>query len=183
MPYAVEHGPPDLDAIHTWTPATGQGAPPSLNDVRAGLTAATRSWPEIELHEIQGWRDLPDMQDNREGRTASIGDMPYPARTLGKTLVYKGAVIALDRLSLRETVNAIVQGFGDPDTGEHPEGEMTVTPWAVPGGIVWTFTARVMGLAWDPAWNLEDDGFFGVGFTLTLRMSDPLFYTSAVGYL
>ena len=179
MAYGVTHGPPMLDATHAWEPITGDD-PPVINDAYD----EPRDTLEVILEGIQGWRDLPDLQDNREGKTTGVGEVPYPSQTLGKTLVYEGHIRSIDRMDLLETQNGMVQGFGDMDG----EGTMTVTAWAPYGGeepiTPWTYTARVMALKWDPSWTALEDGLtFEWGFTLTLRMSNPYFTYSGEEYL
>lgn len=176
--YTVAHGPPWRDATLAWQPATAE-APPVLNDVGY----EPRRLPQIALDKNTGWRDLPEMVDSREGRTYGIGEVAYPPRYLGKTLVPEGRIEADDRLDLLELQNAMVQGFGDRDV----EGTMTVTPWPPFGGtgedlVVWTFKALVLDLKFDADWTLSD-GFYEWGFVLTLRMSDPHFYVGETGYL
>lgn len=175
MAYTVTHGPPALDATHQWAPAAGS-APPVLND--AGTSTLTL--PRIELDDIQNWRGRPETVDNRAARTYGVGEVVYPARTLGKTIVYEGKVQGgQDREAFLAHQNAMVVGFANTDTGT-----MTVSPWPVPGGVVWTFTARVLDLQFDPGWVLDGERpiTYEWGFALTLRMGDPLFYTGGGGH-
>ena len=176
MAYTAAHGPPALDAFHQWDPATGT-TPPVFNDVNED----TLTLPNTRIERINNWRGLPELIDNRAGRTFGIGEITYPSRTTGKTLVYECTLLGgTDREAFLLAQNAIVQGFADQDS----EGEMTVTPWAAPGGVVWTYQARVLDLQWDPSWTLNGESRiqYEWGFTLTLRMSDPLFYTGGTGY-
>lgn len=176
MAYDVSHGPPMLDATHAWDPATAT-APPTLGDTQK----EPMELPQVVIDGITGWRSLPELVDNRAPRTFGVGEVVYPPRTLGKTLVYECRLQADDRLELLEDQNAIVIGFGDRSA----EGEMTVTPWAAPGGVAWTYTALVTDLQFDPKWTLDGESqiTYEWPFVLTLRMSDPRFYTSGTGYL
>ncbi len=178
MAYDATHGPPARDATHQWNPA-GSGAPPVLGDTNKEPLVL----PQIRIERITGWRDLPEMVDNRAGRTAGPGEIVYPPRFLGKTLVYECIVQSDDREETMFVQNGVVGGFGDRDV----EGVMTVTPWAAPGGAVWTYSALVTDLKFDPSWTLSRESAFPYEwpFVLTLRMSDPLFYTgeTPVGYL
>ena len=176
MPYTVVHGPPTyFDSTHAWAPATG-AVPPVLGDTNK----EPRVLPQIVIEQIAGWFDLPDLTDNRAPRTFGVGELPYPSRSTGKTLVYECRVEAADQLDLTLTANAVKQGFSDQDS----EGTMTVTPWASYGGSVWTYTARVVALQFDPKFTVRDDGAtFEWGLVLTLRMSDPHFYLDGTGYL
>lgn len=175
MPYTAAHGPSWYDAIQTWDPPLA-AAPPALNNVNTSPPV----WPRTRLDAITGWRDLPDMTDNRDPRTFGIGDALYPPRFAGKTLVYEGAIEAMDRLDFAALQHAMVTGYGDRDT----EGVMTLTPWASPGGVVWTFSALVLALTFEKAPILSGNGvIYEWPFVLTLRMSDPHFYTGGIGYL
>jgi hypothetical protein len=178
MPYADIHGPPALDATHQWAPPV-TSSPPVLNDVRREPIVL----PQIEIIGITGWRDTPEMVDNRAPKTVGIGEVLYPPRFLGKTLVYECELQSDDRLDLLATQMSLVVGFGDRDS----EGVMTVTPWPAPGGVVWTYSALVTDVKFDPTWKIDGESqiTYRWGFSLTLRMSDPHFYTGspAVGWL
>lgn len=185
MPYSDIHGPPALDATHQWDPPITSN-PPVLNDVRREPMVL----PQIEVLRIPGWRDLPEMVDNRAPKTVGIGDVVYPPRFLGKPLVYECEMQAgpddltgAARESLLAMQMSLIVGFGDRDS----EGAMTVTPWTAIGGVVWTYSALVTDLKFDPEWKLDANDVIAYrwGFTLSLRMSDPHFYVGspAVGWL
>ncbi len=178
MAYSVLHGPPAMDAFHEWAPATGT-APPVINDTNTEQP----EFPRIVLERPPaGWRSLPELTDNRAPRTFSAGEITYPSRRLGKTLVYECTLQCNDdREDFLLEQNAIVQGFADQDD----EGVMTVTPWPVPGGVVWTYSARVLDLQFDPEWTLDGEReiVYSWGFVLTLRLSEPLYYTGGNGYV
>lgn len=180
MAYSDIHGPPALDATHNWTPPI-TSAPPTLGDTHVEPPVL----PQIEIKGITGWRDTPEMVDNRAPKTVGIGEVLYPPRFLGKTLVYECEMQAgpSGREDLLAMQMSLVVGFGDRDS----EGVMTVTPWPAPGGVPWTYSALVTDLKFDPAWALDGESqvTYRWGFTLTLRMSDPHFYTGspAVGWL
>ncbi len=173
--YVVEDGPPDIDATHTWAPLTGT-APPVLNDQGGGAPEAV-AW--ITVRSIDGGRDLPETIDNRAGRTFGIGEIPYPARVLGKTVVYQCEARGPTLESARGQVSRCVAGFG---LSISDEGTMTVEPTA-PEGPTWTFMARVIALDADSRPTLLRGVFnpYRWGFTLSLRMSDPRFYTDVDG--
>lgn len=169
MAYTSAHGPPDLDAKHLWTPATGSTV--TLNDVGT-------SW--IKVDSIQGWRSLPEADDNREAKTVGHGEVVYESRYLGKTLVYEGRVMARDREAMRAKLHALVTALG----ASKDEGVMTVTPFTVPGGVVWTYSARVIDLTPNQTFVQRSAAYsLQWGFTFSLRMSDPHFYTGATAYL
>jgi hypothetical protein len=185
MAYTASHGPPLKDATHQWDPPTTSN-PPVINDVQREPLVL----PQIELLRCTGWRDLPDLVDNRAPRTVGVGEMLYPPRYTGKTLVYECEMQAgpddttgAARESLLAMQMSLVAGFGDRDS----EGVMTVTPWAAPGGVTWTYSALVTDLKFDPEWKLDANDVitYRWEFSLTLRMSDPHFYTGSppVGYL
>lgn len=179
MAYIATDGPPDIDATHAWAPLAGT-APPTLNVAGTGAAAAVLPW--VKVRAIDGWRDLPETVDNRAPRTFGDGEIAYPARLLGKTVVYQLEVQAASRESVRGTLSALVAGFG---LSTSDEGTMTVTPFSVPGGPAWTFTARTLAIDADSAFTKLTGvwGPFRWGLTISLRMSDPRFYTGGVGYL
>lgn len=178
MPYDASHGPPALDATHQWDPPVTSN-PPVLGDTHREPMVL----PQIEVIGINGWRDLPEMVDNRAPRTVGVGEVVYPPRFVGKPLVYELEMQADDRLELLAMQMSLIVGFGDRDS----EGVMTVTPWASPGGVPWTYSALVTDLKFDPAWKLDGESQiqYRWGFTLSLRMSDPHFYVGdpPVGWL
>lgn len=166
MTYVTTDGPPDFDAKHAWAPAAG-GAPPTIND------QGTAPW--TKLKQITGWRASPEADDNREARTNADGEIGYPGRLLGKTIVYEAEIRAATREGMRGLLTAHLNGFAD----RAGLGTMTVTPFTVPGGVVWMYQARVLSFDPDPTFTLAQ----GVrlpwrwGFALSLRMLDPRFYT------
>lgn len=179
MAYVATDGPPDIDATHAWAPATGS-APPTLNV--SGTTTSAPTLPWVKVLAIDGWRDLPEQIDNRAPVTFGVGEKAYPARMIGKTLVYQLEVRAASRESVRGTLSACLNGFGT----DSAEGTMTVVPFTVPGGVTWTFTGRVTAVDSDSAFTLAPSGLWGRyrwGLTVTIRMSDPRFFTGGVGYL
>lgn len=177
MPYTVASGPPDVDATHAWDPAGAAAAPPVMND-QGGVWPPVL--PRIKVKPITGWRALAESEDNRAARTKGHGEVPYPSRKLGKTLVYECEIRAATIISVRDTMNAVTVGFENKDA----EGVMTVTPWAYIGGPTWTFSARVIDMTPDPSFSYFERRLapFRWGFSLSLRMSDPLFYTAGVGH-
>lgn len=176
MPYTIADGPPDIDGTHAWAPAVGS-APPTLND----WNVLAPTWPRVRIEQITGWRSLPDADDNRDPRTTTHGEFPWPGMMLGKTIVYEGAVRALSWLTLKAPVNSMVLGFGE----RSQEGVMTVTPFSWIGGTVWTYSARVISLDFDPKPDYLPNApeVLSWGFALTLRMSDPYFYADGDPYL
>lgn len=178
MAYTAAHGPPALDATHQWANASGLSAPPVLGDSHR----EPQIYPQIVIDRIPGWRRLPDITDNRAGRTYGVGEIPYPSRMGGKTIVYECRLETVTREDCLAYQHAIINGFG---AATDDEGVMTVTPWPVPGGVVWTYAARVLDADFTEEWTLRGNHIatYEWPFTLTLRMSDPKFYTGGVGYL
>jgi len=176
MTYTVAHGPPDIEAIHQWN--NGSPLPPAINN--QGNTYPP-TLPYVRLDGITGWRSLPESDDFRAPRTNADGEVTYPGRLLGKTVVYEGRVMARDMESLRSTMAGLTRGFGNMSTN----GTMTVTPYAWIGGPVWTFTARVLSFDADRdfEWNRALYVPFRHSFQLNLRMADPRFYSGGIGYL
>ncbi len=175
MALTIAHGPVWQRSTHLWAPAVGD-APPILND-RGDTRPATMPWTRIRS--IPGWRATPEIEDNRDGRTAGPGEVPYPIRELGKPLVYKCEVQAETEEDLILTLNEHKLGFSD----QNGEGVMTVTPYGV-GEPEWEFSARVIDFSEDEnlVWERNSLIPFRQGFLLSLRMSDTLFYTGGIGY-
>lgn len=174
MPYSTTNAPPWIDATLTYTPPTAD-APPALNDVNR----EPRVLPQIRIQGIAGWYDLPDFIDNREGRTYGSGEVAYPGREIGKTLVPECRIESDDRLEFTQIIADLAHGFGD----RSGEGVWTITPWAPFADedtpVIWTFSTLVTGLVFDKAPVLVDNGVtYSWGFVLTLRMSDPRFYVA-----
>ncbi len=178
MTYVVADGPPDIAATHTWAPAAGT-APPVLNDQGPGAPDE-EAW--IALLGIDGWRDMPETLPSSDGRSAGEGEIPYPARMLGKTVVYKLQARAPTLEAADGLISRCLAGFG---LSYSVEGEMTVVPFAVIGGPTWTFAARLLLLTPEGRPTLLRGVYnpYRRGFTLSLRMSDPWFYTGGDGYL
>lgn len=190
MTYVAADGPPDVDAKHAWAPATGS-TPPVINN----WTADPVTLPYVGLQRISGWRDGADADDNREARTNDDGEIPYPGRLLGKTISYEGTVAAATREALAGQVTGLLNGYGD----RSGLGTMTVTPFSSIGGVVWQYQARVLSVQFDPEPEftaasgqrelLPVIGALGAwrrGYILSLRMTNPRFYTptlAGTGYL
>lgn len=170
MAYTAADGPPALDAVHVWTPASGSAV--TLNN--------KASSPWIKIDNIQGWRSLPDADDNREPLTVGHGEITYDSRYLGKTLVYEGRAMATFRESMHGRINALVQALG----ASKDEGTMSVTPYTVPGGVAWQYTARVIDFTPNSTWTYGNRYYaYQWGFQFSLRMSDPYFYQAGTPYL
>jgi hypothetical protein len=166
--------PPYLAAVHQWTTAAGDAAARFNDQVTSPPTL-----PWTRVRQITGWRALPESDDNRQPRTYGDGEIVYPGRKLGKTLVYECTVEARTMQTVEDTMGAIVQGFGDMSG----EGRMDVIPYS--GAATWTYHARVIDLQVEPVWDWNENRrtVFEWGFTLSLRMSDPHFYLAGTPYL
>lgn len=172
MAYSATTGPPSLDATHAWTPAVGTGV--TLN---ARITDPA-TFPWIKVDRITGWRSLPEAEDNRVPRTYGTGEIVYPSRLLGKTITYEGRVLAKSREDVHTPLHTMLQAFG---ASMDAEGLMTVTPYTAPGGVVWTYHARVLSLTPDQAWQWfpRRVAQYQWGWQLNMRLSDPFFYDNA----
>lgn len=172
MPYTTDHGVPDIDATHAWTPVTGP-TPPVIND---------HGNPWIKLLGAPGMHDGPESDDNREPRTIQDGEIVYPGFKLGRTFTLNCEAQAENELDMRLMLTTARRGF---TFNMVDEGLMTVVPYSGVGGPTWTYHARV--IAFDPAddftWERNRVWKFRWPFAITLRMSDPLYYSSSVGYV
>jgi hypothetical protein len=178
--YDVTYGPPDLDATHLWTPASG---PTVTLGYEMPLTSGRLVPPSsrIRIEQITGWRALPEAEDNRQPRTFGDGEITYPGKLLGKTLVYEGHALSVDWAGLKPLAQSMMLAFANMSD----EGVMTVTPFEFIGGVVWTYSARVTGLTFDPKPEYLGTVHDALqwGFQLTLRMSDPHFYNDGDPYV
>lgn len=176
MPWTLANGPPETNAIHLWTPSASSSAvaPPAINDPGGAFPA---NLPWIKLLRVNGYRKAPEKEDNREGRTYGVGEMMYPPRVLGKTLGYELEARSNTDQECAQLVTACLNGFY---VGDVEEGTMTVTPFASIGGNAWTYSAAVIDV--DPGegftFSRKRRGYFRWRFTIALRMSDPVFYTT-----
>lgn len=170
--YAYEDGPPDTDAMHTWTPVDG-APPPIIGDQGSVWPPAL---PYLKLIEIEGWLRSAELEDNRAGRTFGFGDFVYPSRKLGKTLVYKLQARAGTLVECRRLVADTIAGF---DASTDDEGAMVVEPYEYIGGLSWTFGARCIDYNPDATFSYfpRRRAAFRQNISVTLRMSDPHFYT------
>ena len=127
MAYTSAHGPPLFDATHAWDPASGTSPPPINN-----TNTSPPVFPRIAIDKCTGWRSLPDREDRRAPCTVGVGEVKYPARETGKTLVYECRIEALARADLLATQNAVLQGFADTDEGVMTEAQIQIAA-AIPG--------------------------------------------------
>lgn len=173
-PYTIDQGPPKRFATHLWTPV-GTSDPFLMND--RGYPVAV--YPYVKVEDIGGWRALPEIIDNRAGKTAGPGEKPYPAATLGRTFSYKLEFRSQTEWDLDTILNSFLQSFSN----QTDEGEMTVVPFD--SSITWTYHARV--IAFDPSddWTVDRNRPFRYAQKglLTLRLSDPYFYHDGVAYV
>lgn len=172
MALTTDHGIAELLSTWTFAPATGP-SPPAINDHNT-------AW--IKLNSAPGLHDGAEAEDPREGRTNADGEIIYPGFKLGRTFSLKCEIYAEDEPAMRALLTGVRRGYTTDTDGE---GVFTVTPYSGLGGPVWTLGARVLG--YHPAevfthsdhrkwkWRWE--------FELVLRMSDTLFYSSAVGFV
>lgn len=179
MAYEVQDGPPDLEAVHQWDPGGTEfnAAPWPINRQELKDTG----FPWIKLLGITGWRALPESDDNREPRTLIHGEIAYPGKLLGKTVVYECQIRATTKQLVLRGLTAAVNGFGEKGI----LGVMTVTPYASIGGPTWTYNARVLDLTHDnaPTWSRKFVDAWRIGFSLSLRMTDPFFFAEGNPYL
>jgi hypothetical protein len=176
MPWLVADGPPMLTATHEWVPYGGGSI--VLNDQATNPPTL----PFVRILQITGWRSLPESEDNRQPRTFTAGEIVYPSLTNGKTMTYECRVEAATVQTVDSLMTQTMRAFSDMSN----EGGMVVTPYSSFGsGDVWNFNARVISFDPDPIWDYDDQrrAHFYWGFALSLRMSDPHFYTGGVGYL
>lgn len=175
MAYTAAHGPPDIDATHTWAPVTGD-APPVIND--RGADPPLLPW--IKLLRIEGWSDAAELEDRRASRTYGRGEVAYPPDEIGRTVIYVCEIRATTREEVRSLVTASRRGFADDR-----DGTMTVAPYPVPGGVTWTLAARCLQFDADDTFSYyrKRRAPYRWGMAISLRMADPLYYSDGTGYV
>lgn len=182
MAYTAADGIPSLNATWAFEPFDSD-PPPVINDQGAGasLTPPVPTLPWTKLLAAPALRSSPDADDNRVPRTLEEGEYPLPGEVGGKTVILRCEVRALTEVIVDATMTALLNGYTLDMTNE---GVMTVTPYEYVGGVVWTFGARVLHLDADDAWSHfpRRRAPFRWGFSLSLRMSIPRFFTDDVGY-
>lgn len=173
MALTTAHGIVELISVWEFAPGSGS-APPDIND------HGSTSW--VKLNSAPGLHDGAESDDNREARTNVDGEIIYPGFKLGRTFTLKSEVYAEDELEMYALMTELRRGY---TTETDLEGVFTVTPYSGMGGVVWNFQARTLGFhpaevfthsrhrKWKFRWEVD----------VVLRMSDTLFYSSAVGYV
>lgn len=162
-----EDGPGGLECDHRWDTVF------SLNNLEAALPRA-----RLNLDDgITGLFDLPDTSDDREKRTAQIGEQIYPTIEGGKTVVYKGELEAPDQPQLGALRQAMRHAF---QRGQGSEKIMAIVPHASWGTAQWGYFSKLLpgGLMVDPRIHRSENhprGVYAHNFQLSLRMSDPRF--------
>lgn len=167
MTVALTDGPLGLEALHVWTPADG-GPAITLNNLAAV--------PRVEFDRMTGFRSLPDADDNRQARTAQIGESALPGLVRGKTFTPEGHLVARSMQALRQLGEAMRAAFGQRDL----EGTWSAIPDPAYGDNThfWQCTARVLQLDIDEELLFSPQSLpspYQLHFLLGLRMSDPRF--------
>lgn len=130
--------------------------------------------PRFKLDGIVGLHDLPEADDNREPRSAMLGELPYPGHPRGKTLTLEGRVQGRTLPELRTWARDLRMAFAERSL----HGTMVVRPPVARGGVHHAFTARVLALE-SPDTQTRDEHAvlpWQREFTLGLRMADPRFF-------
>lgn len=137
-----------IEAVHEWIDI---GAAESL--VKLGLitddvaTEAEDAWPHYRIADIAGLFDLPEIEDNSERKTESIGLVPYPTRPGGKNVTYTVEVRGRSLQELRAGGAALRLAFGpDLATGLVLERLMVISPTTTYGTQQHAFRARCLQL-------------------------------------
>jgi len=171
MTVALTDGPLGLEAIHVWTPGDGAAAL-TMNDL------STRF--RIKFDRMQGWRALPEADNNAFPRTARIGETPLPSLVRGKTLTIEGRMQAASMQLLRQMEWAMATAFGERDL----EGTWSAIPNPGYGDntAYWQTAGRI--LQYDPDEELTRGRTalpspYQAHFLLGIRQSDPRWTWSA----
>lgn len=158
----IAEGPLGLEALHTWN----------------GLTMnALNSFPRYNLTTINGLYSRAESEEVSDPAQGSIGEITYPSMPRGKTIVYNGVIEALSLPSLRAAITNLKAYFADT-ISEH---FLTISPATGRGGVSWTGIGKAMALDIDEDQQRPLTAVFphARGFSASIRLVDPRFYTSA----
>jgi len=165
MAVAMTDGPLGLEAMHVWAPDDG-GDPITLND----RTSMPRFW----FDSIGAFKSLPDADDNRQPRTARVGESVFPSLVRGRTFTPQGRIMARSPQELRQMQALLHRALGERDK----EGLWASVPNAAYGDNThyWQTRARVIQLDCDDDFQADVDAMpspWQLAFTLGVRQSDP----------
>lgn len=166
MGVALADGPRGLEATHVWTPDEPATSPVVLND-RGAL-------PRFWLDRIGGFKSLPDADDNRQSRTARIGESPLPGLVRGKTITPEGRIQATSLQELRQQESLLQAALGERDL----EGGWAAVPKPGLGDDTfhWETRGRVLQLDVDDEFTYDANAQptpWQKAFLLGIRLSDP----------
>lgn len=166
--FTITEGPLEREATHAWNSVL------TLNDLTA--------WPRYEITgPIVGYRGRPPVDDTSDDRPGGIGAIPRAGLWRARDITYTITVIGRTLSEIRDGQSAIGSAFADG----RALGIMVVTPAGDHTGQQWAFAAKPQALT--PTGEVFDAHLrpapWQVGYTLTLRMFDPRYYTGAEGGL
>lgn len=95
---------------------------------------------------VNGLRDRPDSEDNRDPATGQDGEYLYPSRLRGKPIILTGRLQALDAVSLAEHRTAFLAA-----TASNTPGLLSIAPFVERGGVEWLTGCRVQAATCDPS--------------------------------
>lgn len=102
-------------------------------------------WPHYRITDIAGLFDLPEIEDNSEPRTETVGLTAYPSRARGKNVTYTVEVRGMSLKEMRDGGATLRDAFGpDIATGLAVERLMIVTPSPDYGSQQHAFKARCL---------------------------------------
>lgn len=175
MAYAMLDGPLGLEGFHVWTPANDPSLAITMNDLTPGATVHY-----IRFKRMPGFRALPEADDNRQPRTARVGENVMPSMVRGKTFTVEGLIQAASMAELRQMEWAMSAALGERDL----EGTWSTLPHSAYGSqaAYWQAAMRVMQYEPDEEFTIAPDAALGpyqLHFLLGMRMSDPRWTWSA----
>lgn len=184
-PVALADGPLGLEAIHRFYPSRA-GAIDDADDLvdpyfdlNELSTNPRNGGSRVKLTTIGNFRSLPESDDNRDAPAGRIGERAWPSLQRGKTITYEGWLQSPTLQALRAYSTQFTRFLGDKNN----EGRMVIRPHSDYGTVRTRFDARVIDL------EIPEEQTVGPNhpmkpwqrpFTLTLRLSDPRFYSASV---
>jgi hypothetical protein len=140
MPVALLDGELGIEARHQWIDMDTASVLATLGNLTTD--------PYYKIRDITGLFDLPEVEDNFESKTETLGAVPYPSYARTKNVTYTVEVRASSLQLLRRGGAALRAAFGpDLTTGLLEERAMIITPHPDYGSAEHVFKARCLQLS------------------------------------
>lgn len=173
MPVAAADGILGIEARHKWINSATSTVLATLGDETV--------WPRIQINDITGLFDFPEIEDISEPKTEAVGLISYPSRARAKNVTYTVEVQGQTLQEMRAGGAALRAAFGpDITTGLALERLMIVTPHPDYGTQQHAFRAKCLQYA--QGTDAQDRAATAVptpwirSVVIGLRLYDPRIY-------